>query len=299
MLRGREESCAAAILRPPHEYTRHAATGPWRTHSAHATRRCIRSLLSLPFPWLLLLLSLLSLLPPAAAAPAAPGDRSPHPWPTHCPHPLPLHPRCRRPAWPLLQHHAPPPPVSGPSPKILSSPWLGGQSPSQSFANFRVHSLAAHPAPQPTQQRRVRTKKPRLLAANITRTKKNAPSAIAPASSDFHLSAIPVSNGSSGLGALNNACQPPPRASAAATAAPPANGRSDSAAEGAVLTWMLSSTVRICSAGLHLSFKISRQMRPAPAANAAGVRAMPAAGAAAGAAGGAHQVCPRLDGRCS
>ena len=51
---------------------------------------------------------------------------------------------------------------------------------------------------------------------------------------------------------------------------------------------MLSSTVRICSAGLHLSFKISRQMRPAPAARAAGVRAVPATGAAAGAAGGAR-----------
>ena len=71
-LREREESCAAAILRPPHEYTRHAAAGPWRTHSAHAARRRIRSLLSLPFPSLLLLLSLLPparrLLPPPATA---------------------------------------------------------------------------------------------------------------------------------------------------------------------------------------------------------------------------------------
>ena len=54
---------------------------------------------------------------------------------------------------------------------------------------------------------------------------------IASASSFFQISATLLSSGSSGFGALINA-------------------------------WMLSSTVRICNAGLHLSFNISRQILP-------------------------------------
>ena len=47
----------------------------------------------------------------------------------------------------------------------------------------------------------------------------------------FHASATSFASGSSGLGADSKA-------------------------------WMERRTVRICSAGLHLSFKMSRQMRP-------------------------------------
>ena len=50
-------------------------------------------------------------------------------------------------------------------------------------------------------------------------------------SSSFHALAIFSANGSSGLGADNSA-------------------------------WMDKSTVRIYNAGLHLSFRISKQMRP-------------------------------------
>lgn len=55
--------------------------------------------------------------------------------------------------------------------------------------------------------------------------------ASAAASSSFHALAIFSARGSSGLGADSNA-------------------------------WMERSTVRICSAGDHLSFRMSRQMRP-------------------------------------